>query len=307
MGFLDYYVHEDAYLALAKVQGGIAIGSVTGKTFWVDNTHPDASDVAGHGQFNAPFSTLDYAIGRCEADRGDTILVGPKHAETVATDGGITLDVDGVTVRGFGWTTFRPSFTIGTLTTASIKVTGAGCRLINLRFFGAITSLDRMVEVNADGVIISGCLFQNSAAANDANKAIEVDGDDFVTIIDNDICFLTATNPSTHAIHMPSGAAAARILGNRIFGNFSAGAILFAGNADDILIDNNRIFNLSSTGPVIDASGSTGLVSGNQGLSGFVAHDSAMVGTGVGKPENYFVTNLAYTEAGGILPATRST
>ena len=52
----------------------------TGKTFWVNNSTvlPD-SGIAGSdsnpGTYLKPFSTLDYAVGRCTAGRGDVIYI----------------------------------------------------------------------------------------------------------------------------------------------------------------------------------------------------------------------------------------
>jgi len=53
-------------------------------------------------QYYSPLPTLDYAIGKCTAGRGDTIYVCPGHAETLATASAVTFDVDGVEVVVLG-------------------------------------------------------------------------------------------------------------------------------------------------------------------------------------------------------------
>src|SRR5262245_26293874 len=74
-----------------------------GNVFFVQSTHTNKGDSAGKGQTpDAPFATLDYAIGQCTADQGDLIVVLPGHVETVTGAAGVALDVAGVTVLGLG-------------------------------------------------------------------------------------------------------------------------------------------------------------------------------------------------------------
>ena len=59
-----------------------------GKVFWVNNSTvlPDNGLGGSNGNactYTKPFSTIDYAIGKCKASRGDVIYVMPGHAETV--------------------------------------------------------------------------------------------------------------------------------------------------------------------------------------------------------------------------------
>ena len=56
----------------------------------------------GKGTYKQPFATIDYAIGRCTADRGDIIVVMPGHTEDITAAGGIDIDVDGVSIIGVG-------------------------------------------------------------------------------------------------------------------------------------------------------------------------------------------------------------
>src|SRR4051812_45633389 len=71
--------------------------------WFVQSTHSNAGDSAGKGQSpDAPFASIDYAIGNCEADRGDLIVVLPGHVETVTGAAGVALDVAGVRIVGIG-------------------------------------------------------------------------------------------------------------------------------------------------------------------------------------------------------------
>ena len=79
-----------------------------GKIFWVNGSSVLAeggiagADTTGSGTYKRPFATIDYAIGKCTASRGDIIMVMPGHSETITTDGGIALDVAGVPAGAVG-------------------------------------------------------------------------------------------------------------------------------------------------------------------------------------------------------------
>jgi hypothetical protein len=90
-----------------------------GKVFWVSNaTTLQVGEKGGSdgnkGTFNAPFGTIDYAIGQCTAGRGDVIFVKPGHAETISAAGSIACDVAGVAIVGLGVGNARPTITIDT-------------------------------------------------------------------------------------------------------------------------------------------------------------------------------------------------
>lgn len=108
-----------------------------GKVFWVSNStvqlpNQKAGSNSNDGSFNAPFSTIDYAIGQCLADRGDIIFVKPGHAETV-TATSIAADVAGVAIIGLGTGTKRPTLTFSTAA-ATITVSAANVSFQNILF-----------------------------------------------------------------------------------------------------------------------------------------------------------------------------
>src|SRR5438128_1210094 len=74
-----------------------------GNVFFVQSTHSNAGDSAGHGQSpDAPFATINYAVSQCTANQGDLVVVLPGHVETVIAAAGTNLNVAGVTVLGIG-------------------------------------------------------------------------------------------------------------------------------------------------------------------------------------------------------------
>lgn len=113
--------------------------SQPGQVFFVNNSSVLADGgVAGSngnpGTYQRPFSTLDYAVGRCTAGRGDIIFIMPGHAETLSTATALNLDVAGVAVLGLGAGTSRPTFTLDTATTTTIPVSAANITIKNCIF-----------------------------------------------------------------------------------------------------------------------------------------------------------------------------
>jgi hypothetical protein len=122
---------------------GIAIRGVPliqthpGEVFWVSNssalmTGQKAGSNGNKGTFNAPFATIDYAVGRCTASRGDIIFVKPGHAESIGDATTLVLDVAGIAIIGLGSGSLRPTLTFGTATTANIPVTAANITVHNI-------------------------------------------------------------------------------------------------------------------------------------------------------------------------------
>src|SRR3990167_6616020 len=54
------------------------------------------------GSWDSPYATFDFAVGKCTANKGDTIVLKQGHAETIIAAGGVTVDVAGINVVGLG-------------------------------------------------------------------------------------------------------------------------------------------------------------------------------------------------------------
>src|SRR5262245_44934865 len=94
-----------------------------GNVFFVQSTQSNAGDSAGHGQTpDAPFSTIDYAVGQCTANQGDIIVVLPGHVEVVTAAGGLALDVAGIRIVGLGEGDLKPRVNFTTADTADCNV-----------------------------------------------------------------------------------------------------------------------------------------------------------------------------------------
>lgn len=141
-----------------------------GQVYWLSNATPTLpGQVAGSdgnpGTFNAPFSTLDYAIGRCTASRGDIIFIKPGHAETISSATALNLDVAGVAIVGLGTGTKRPTFTFDTANTTTIPVTADNMSVLNCRFVGNFLSISAAFTVAAAAYFtIDNCDFTDTSA-----------------------------------------------------------------------------------------------------------------------------------------------
>ncbi len=152
------------------IRGVPLVQSHPGQVFWVGNNaasllngHKGASD-GNKGTFEAPFSTIDYAIGKCTAGRGDIIFVKPGHAETISAAGAIAADVANVAIVGLGTGSARPTITLDTATTTTISVSAANVTFKNLIFsanFADIVALFTLTT--AANFTMEDCLIKETA------------------------------------------------------------------------------------------------------------------------------------------------
>jgi hypothetical protein len=141
-----------------------------GRTFWVSNSSTlqvgqRAGSNGNKGTFDAPFATLDYAIGQCVANRGDIIFIKPGHAESVTSATSILFDVAGVQIIGLGTGSNRPTFTYTTADTATIPVSAANMSITGCLFVGGFLSIASAFTVGAaPDLKIDGNEFRDTSA-----------------------------------------------------------------------------------------------------------------------------------------------
>lgn len=283
---------------------------VAGEVFWVGATASTkwlaGVDSPMCGSFEKPFATIDYAIGKCTANRGDVIYVLPGHTETISAAGGITADVAGISIIGLGNGTLRPiiSFSATTSTFAisanNVKVkniiatntidevvtlfyvTGSNATLDAVDFYSTTGQCRQfcLTTADADELTIQNCTHYQAAAAGAAQVWINLVGCSHTKILNN-IIMITA-NASTSSICISGSTAVvdAAIVGNRI--NWLGGTI---------------------TKIIECVTGSTGIVSDNRCMGGAaVVLAAAITGNAMQMSQNY-VTNTAGTASGALAPA----
>ena len=168
------------------IRGVPLVQTHPGKVFWVSNStvmlpNQKTGSNSNDGSFNAPFATLDYAIGKCTADRGDIIFLKPGHAETL-TSTSVAADVAGIAIVGLGQGANRPTFNANA-TASKFAISGANTLVHNLLFTGGFDAVVSMITVSAADVILSkieirdvtGEIVVGLLTTADANR-LQVDG-----------------------------------------------------------------------------------------------------------------------------------
>lgn len=136
----------------------------SGTIWWVGSGVTGASDSAGYGRNpDAPFATLDYAIGNATASVGDTIFLLPGHSETKSVTGSLwALDVIGVKVVGLGQGADRPKFTFSH-TGAACTISAASCWLENVVLACGVDSVLAPLTISAADVTLKDVEFRDAA------------------------------------------------------------------------------------------------------------------------------------------------
>lgn len=142
------------------------------------------STTSGGRSPTSAFTLLDNAFdsGVTTASKGDVVYVMPGHAETVTAANGIDIDIAGVTVQGLGNGTNKPTITMGTATTATVRINAANVTLKNIRFVGNIDSLVKFIDVNATYCTIEDCIFVTSSTKEATSFINLADTIDYLTV-----------------------------------------------------------------------------------------------------------------------------
>lgn len=227
-----------------------AIGT-TGSTFWVDST--TGSDSASYGQSpDTPFATLDYAIGKCTAGKGDRIYLMPGHAETLTATTTCTLDVTGVQVVGLGRGTLQATFTLGTDKTATITVSGASCSIENIKVISDVAdqAVGITVSATADGFTLKDCWLTDGGLTKELVIGVSIAA--LCTDVTIENCrFMTTVSAETggcaSAVKAVGAADRLRIAHCYVNGHFTAAAFdLDQAACADVWIEDNHIIQIDT-------------------------------------------------------------
>jgi len=156
--------------------GGVTIHNMPvlntygGDVFWVNSSGGSNSN---RGTRDRPFSTLDYAIGKCTANKGDIIMVMENHAETITGAGGITADVAGITIAGLGTYNQRPRFLMDGGTTVSFLVSAADVTVQNCVFASGHADVVTCFDVTGKGFTCAGCELVDNVVDENFKSAVK--------------------------------------------------------------------------------------------------------------------------------------
>lgn len=298
-------------LFVNKQSGGMfsiedmAIG--TGERFFVNSS--TGTDAAGYGKNpDAPFASLDYAIGQCTANRGDIIYVMPGHTESTTTADAELFDIDvaGVQVIGLGNGALRPTFTLG-VASATVVIGAPNCRLSNVRIKGDVSDLATGLEIEAAAVNceVDHCHFFDTATNKDMLITVAVAADaDYLHFHHNHIDGIIG-GEATEGVKFAGGCDGLRFYENDIYGDYKTGGAvsLSAAASLRVFIHNNRIINAGAdAGLCINChAGTTGSIAWNHAGS-VKANTETIVAAGAHSAENY--GNDAAGTSGILTPST---
>ncbi len=165
--------YPNGFVNGVSILGVPVLNTYTGSVFYVDSA---TGSNGNKGTYKAPFATLDYAIGKCTANKGDTIYVMPNHAETITGAGGITADVAGITIVGLGSYNQRPRFLMDGGTTVTFVVSAADVTIRNLVFAAGHADVVTCFNVTGKGCWIDHCEFVENVVDENFVTAIKATG-----------------------------------------------------------------------------------------------------------------------------------
>lgn len=273
------------------VFGSGPVPATTGTYYFVSSgTGSSGNTGASPGE---ALATVDQAINKCTAAKGDVIVVLPGHAETV-TATSIALDVSGVQVIGLGSGRLRPTFTY-TATGSTVTVSADNCAWKNTVHVANVDNVVTAFTIGAaknftlsdnefvdnsnalhylsivtvgttdnaaDGLAVVGNFWWGLALAPAAFLSITGDLDRLY--VANNYADMAVTDDEGHFITLTSDTCrAARIINNTLFCVGSTGAatgIFLTGSATDCSgeVSYNRVRSLDTTAELIATAG-TGL------------------------------------------------
>ena len=248
----------------------------SGEVFWVGNgpTVVDGEITASNsnrGSFFQPFATLDYAIGRCVANRGDIIYVKPGYTQSMTAADAVDVDVAGVTIIGLGRGNVVPKFTYDN-SAGEFVIGAANVHIENLWFVPSVTGITKAIDIESGSHFsgVYGCRFGDAEAAgtDEFNATIIVaSASTDVKIIGNYINMGEAG--AVAGITITGACHRIRIQNNEIWGDYSTANInsITALQSDVIITDNLLVNGVTSglnTEPTIELlTGTSGVIARN--------------------------------------------
>ena len=236
--------YPNGFLNGITIRGLPVTVSHPGEIFWVNNSGVLAKGGVGGsngnpGTYQKPFSTVDYAIGRCTANRGDIIMVMPGHAENLSAAAAITADVAGVAIIGLGNGTKMPTLS-WTAAAATLSVSAANVSFVNMKFVANFADVTTMFDVTGggDGLSFENCVWTDTSTVLNAIDFITLaTGADDLSFINCRVIGKSASNDS-----FITGVAHDRLLIDRCQIQFDVaqtavvGVIETSGNATNVWI-----------------------------------------------------------------------
>lgn len=295
-----------------------------GEVFWVNNSSVlskggAAGSNGNDGSYRRPFSTIDFAIGKCTADRGDIIYVMPGHVEAVstATAGVATVDIDvaGVSIIGLGQGAKQSRFDF-TLAAGAVTVGASNVSIINMNFHANVPSvlIGLTVTTLMTNLQVKNCLFDNETTITDAFVvAIQFAVGNSNFLIENSYFDSGLQALATHAIYLIGATAGGVIKNNLITGDYTTACIggLTTLSTEIYILENylcnGGSANVGAVATLSMVAASTGAVVGNYSHCNVASGVLHFVNTGMFHANNWQGEDAGSANtaspAGGTFPA----
>ena len=135
---------------------------IAGQVFWVDSTQVKSvtdGSKSNPGTHQKPFATLGFAIGRCEANRGDVIYLKHGHVELISEFADININVPGISIIGLGIGTLQPRMNF-TVDNKEVTVNANNISIININFHTNIfVSCGLSINPSSTDCLVKRCKF----------------------------------------------------------------------------------------------------------------------------------------------------
>ena len=290
---------------------GAAIPATTGSVYFVDSVTGNNGNTGADPDHAV--ASIDTAIGKCTANKGDVIICMPNHAESISSAGAIAADIAGISIIGLGNGDDRPTLTFGTTEAADINFTADGILIRNFKFdLTGIDAVAAALDVDAAYCSIDNCEFLMADTGGQATIGVEVGASShYFTFTRNKV--LSPNAGASHAVRISGVSNNVDCSYNSMDGAFSVAGIATHDGTNEggvaclrARIVGNEIVNTASGKDGINlgttAAGFTGIVAENYiGLTGTAG--GTLVGkSGATRMFQNFITTLASTQ-GELLPA----
>ena len=285
--------------------GGTKI--TTGSVFFVDSA--TGSDGNNGKSKDKPFATLDYAIGKCTANKGDIIYVMPNHSETLAAAGQLfDADVAGISIIGLGNGDNMPLFDLNHAD-AECVVGASNVLIENLNFHANVSDVKIGLDIEAacTYVTVRGCLFTVEATTTD-EFLISIQsnaGNSYLTIENNEINM--GLGGAVHGVKLTGAHLYPKVVNNIITGDYTTACVGgITTLSQNILIKGNYLIqgiggNIGAVAAIVMLTGTTGVIADNYIVCNLATKALSIVADQCFYFENYY--NEDVTGTGGIIGA----
>jgi hypothetical protein len=280
-----------------------------GQTFFVDSTSGNSASEDGRCH-RLRLPTLAAAIGKCTANKGDTIIVIPGHAETITAADGFDVTVAGIRIIGLGIGDTRPTFTF-TNTAGACAIGADNVWIENLRFVAGVSAV--VVPLTIEGKVgctIKDCEFYWGGTTGwDFIDSIILNAGSHRTTIEG--CRFIAEPGVAGAatgVKLSGASHNVEVIGNEFSGDFSTACVNgITTLSQHLIFANNTVHNTDAGEPYLEVlTGTTGIICNTRGRASGATIAANAVADAMSHCEN-FVTNsagaIAIVKGAGGVPA----